>query len=139
MGFPVSCCMVMVISSTVQFIGESDSDTPKMVLFDRKSDCGKPRFLFDFPSNHTSSRLHRLVSEIFTYDRQMDNADHYYSWPPTLKLITDCSFNIKRELCRLTGTVQFHRRKTELLCNILVSHCPCLIQLQTFTKSPFNV
>jgi len=26
--------------------------------------------------------LSRLVSEIFACDRQMDNADHYYSWPP---------------------------------------------------------
>jgi len=26
--------------------------------------------------------LPRLVSEIFACDRQTDNADHYYSWPP---------------------------------------------------------
>jgi len=38
--------------------------------------------------------LSRLVSEIFTRDRQTDNADHYYSWPPRcggqLIIISQC-------------------------------------------------
>jgi len=46
---------------------------------DRESDgrvwIGKPSFL-------VTTGLSRLVSEIFACDRQMDNADHYYSWLP---------------------------------------------------------
>jgi len=53
---------------------------------DGKSDgrfwIGKPGFLFEFPSNHTS--ISRSFGDMRKWrtDRQTDSADHYYSWPP---------------------------------------------------------
>jgi len=43
------------------------------------SESGSPD---SYSSFLVTKRLSRLVSEIFACDRQTDNADHYYSWPP---------------------------------------------------------
>jgi len=53
---------------------------------DRESDgrfwIGKPGFLFKFSSNHASISLSFGDIRIWQTDGWMDNADHYYSWPP---------------------------------------------------------
>jgi len=53
--------------------------------FDRESDgrfwIGKPRFLFEFPSNHTSISLSFGDIRVWQTDGRT-SADHYYSWPP---------------------------------------------------------
>jgi len=41
---------------------------------------GKPGFLFEFPSNHMSISLHVTCDR--QTDWQIENVNHYYSWPP---------------------------------------------------------
>jgi len=43
---------------------------------------GKPGFLFEFQSNHTSISLSFGDIRVWQTDRRTDNADHCYSWPP---------------------------------------------------------
>jgi len=43
---------------------------------------GKPRFQFEFPSNHMSISLSFGDICAWQRDRETDNADQYYSWPP---------------------------------------------------------
>jgi len=101
------------------------------------SESGSP-FLFKFHSNHRSISLSFGDIHVWQTDRQMDNADHYYSWYP------HCGGPANKHYKSNDKNTEANNRKVvhladlplrTLLCADLTSEQSCRISICSFFRS----